>query len=306
MADSSAIAAEVLNAIPVVQSYAQEAREAQRFDAATESAFDTAVQPHAGALAAGRLHHHRHLRRAAVGPVPGHAGGDRRRRSAPGHLGADGGLRDHPGRLGGGAVRGLRRPAARRRRDRAADGTAGHALADRRRPPQPRALPAARGGSSVRAARRAPSTTRRGRSTPALDALRRSTCGPARRWRWSARAAPARARCSSCCCASTTRSRGRVRDRRRAGRATPRSTTLRQRIGIVPQDSVIFSANALENIRYGRPDASDDEVIAAAKAAFAHDFISALPEGYADLPRRARRAPVGRAAPAHQRSRARS
>uniref|UniRef100_UPI00359427D2 ATP-binding cassette domain-containing protein n=1 Tax=Sphingorhabdus lacus TaxID=392610 RepID=UPI00359427D2 len=43
---------------------------------------------------------------------------------------------------------------------------------------------------------------------------------------------------------------------------------------------VIFSANALENIRYGRPGASDAEVIAAAKAAFAHDFISALPEAY--------------------------
>jgi ATP-binding cassette subfamily B protein len=56
--------------------------------------------------------------------------------------------------------------------------------------------------------------------------------------------------------------------------------SLRQRIGIVPQDSVIFSANALENIRYGRPGASDAEVIAAAKAAFAHDFIGALPEGY--------------------------
>ena len=55
---------------------------------------------------------------------------------------------------------------------------------------------------------------------------------------------------------------------------------LRQRVGIVPQDSVIFSANAIENIRYGRPEASDDEVIAAAKAAFAHEFITALPEGY--------------------------
>jgi ATP-binding cassette subfamily B protein len=55
---------------------------------------------------------------------------------------------------------------------------------------------------------------------------------------------------------------------------------LRERIGIVPQDSVIFSANALENIRYGKPQASDAEVIAAARAAFAHDFISALPEGY--------------------------
>jgi len=48
----------------------------------------------------------------------------------------------------------------------------------------------------------------------------------------------------------------------------------------VPQDSTIFSANAIENIRYGRPGASDDEVIAAAKAAHAHDFLMALPEGY--------------------------
>jgi len=55
---------------------------------------------------------------------------------------------------------------------------------------------------------------------------------------------------------------------------------LRERIGIVPQDSVIFSADAMENIRYGRPEAGDDAVIAAAKAAFAHDFIIALPDGY--------------------------
>ena len=58
---------------------------------------------------------------------------------------------------------------------------------------------------------------------------------------------------------------------------------LRQRIGIVPQDSVIFSTSALDNIRYGRPDAGDAEVMAAAKAAFAHEFISALPEGYASF-----------------------
>ncbi len=55
---------------------------------------------------------------------------------------------------------------------------------------------------------------------------------------------------------------------------------LRSRIGIVPQDSTVFSTSALENIRYGRPDASDDDVQAAARAAFAHDFIMALPEGY--------------------------
>ena len=55
---------------------------------------------------------------------------------------------------------------------------------------------------------------------------------------------------------------------------------LRQRIGIVPQDAVIFSSSALENIRYGKPDATDDEVKAAALAAFAHEFIVSLPEGY--------------------------
>jgi ATP-binding cassette subfamily B protein len=57
--------------------------------------------------------------------------------------------------------------------------------------------------------------------------------------------------------------------------------TLRGSIGTVPQDAVIFSASALENIRYGRPSASDDEVMAAARVAFAHDFLQALPEGYA-------------------------
>ncbi|APW40764.1 ABC transporter [Rhodoferax koreense] len=56
---------------------------------------------------------------------------------------------------------------------------------------------------------------------------------------------------------------------------------LRQRIGIVPQDAVIFSTSALENIRYGKPEASDAEVHAAAEAAFADGFIRALPEGYA-------------------------
>ena len=57
-------------------------------------------------------------------------------------------------------------------------------------------------------------------------------------------------------------------------------TDLRQRVGIVPQDAVIFSTSALENIRYGKPDATDDETKAAAKAAFADEFITALPEGY--------------------------
>ncbi|KAF3998050.1 ABC transporter transmembrane domain-containing protein [Glaciimonas immobilis] len=56
--------------------------------------------------------------------------------------------------------------------------------------------------------------------------------------------------------------------------------TLRDAIGIVPQDTVIFSANAMENIRYGRINATDKEVIAAATMAAADDFIVRLPEGY--------------------------
>jgi ATP-binding cassette subfamily B protein len=51
-------------------------------------------------------------------------------------------------------------------------------------------------------------------------------------------------------------------------------------VGIVPQDAVIFSTSALENIRYGKPDATDDDVKAAATAAFADEFIKRLPEGY--------------------------
>jgi ATP-binding cassette subfamily B protein len=55
---------------------------------------------------------------------------------------------------------------------------------------------------------------------------------------------------------------------------------LRDAIGIVPQDTVIFSADAMENIRYGRAGASDEDVIKAAKMAAAHEFIERLPQGY--------------------------
>jgi ATP-binding cassette, subfamily B, bacterial len=55
---------------------------------------------------------------------------------------------------------------------------------------------------------------------------------------------------------------------------------LRAQIGIVPQDAVIFSGTALENIRYGRADATDEEVKAAARLALADEFIARLPQGY--------------------------
>ena len=57
-------------------------------------------------------------------------------------------------------------------------------------------------------------------------------------------------------------------------------TSLRSAIGIVPQDTVLFNDSIAYNIRYGRPDASQEDIIAVAKAAYIHDFILSLPEGY--------------------------
>jgi len=58
---------------------------------------------------------------------------------------------------------------------------------------------------------------------------------------------------------------------------------LRAQIGVALQETVLFSGTVRDNIRYGRPDATDDEVIAAAKAAQAHDFITSFPGGYDTL-----------------------
>jgi ATP-binding cassette subfamily B multidrug efflux pump len=73
-----------------------------------------------------------------------------------------------------------------------------------------------------------------------------------------------------------------------AGRVLVESEDIRQvrqeslltQIGFVPQETVLFSGSVKYNIRYGRPDASDEEVIAAARTAQAHDFILDLPKGY--------------------------
>lgn len=59
--------------------------------------------------------------------------------------------------------------------------------------------------------------------------------------------------------------------------------SLRAQVGIVLQESVLFTGTIRDNIRYGRPDATDEQVVAAAKAAQAHDFIMALPDGYDTL-----------------------
>ncbi len=62
-----------------------------------------------------------------------------------------------------------------------------------------------------------------------------------------------------------------------------RQADLRRCIGVALQETVLFSGTIRDNIRYGRPDATDEEVIAAAKAAQAHEFIQAMPDGYDTL-----------------------
>ena len=61
------------------------------------------------------------------------------------------------------------------------------------------------------------------------------------------------------------------------------ASALRGAVGIALQESILFTGSIRDNIRYGRPDASDDEVIAAAKLAQAHDFIARFPDGYSSV-----------------------
>ncbi|QTN21300.1 ATP-binding cassette domain-containing protein [Rhizobacter sp. AJA081-3] len=275
VADSSAIAAEVLNAIPVVQSYVQEAREAQRFDAATESAFETArkrtrvrsflvafiITATFGALLWG-------LYQGTQAVIAG--------QMSAGHLaqtvvfvtilvGSVAVLSEVYGDL-------LRAAGATERLMELLATSSSIAS-----PAQPRALPATQGGSAV-ALR---DVTFHYPSRPKHAALAQFALD-VRPGETVALVGPSGAGKSTVfqlLLRFYDAGEGRIEIDGVPVRETSLEA-LRQRIGIVPQDSVIFSANALENIRYGRPGASDAEVIAAAKSAFAHDFISALPEAY--------------------------
>lgn len=275
VADSSAIAAEVLNAIPVVQSYVQESREAKRFDAATENAFETArkrtrvrsflvafiISATFGALLWG-------LYQGTQAVLAGEM--------SAGHLaqtvvyvtilvGSVAVLSEVYGDLlrAAGATERLMELLASR-----------SAIAS---PVQPRALPATRGGSSV-ALR---DVTFRYPSRPQQAALSHVdlVVQPGETVALVGPSGAGKSTVLQLLLRFYDVSAGQVEIDGVPVREAS-LTELRRRIGIVPQDSVIFSADAMENIRYGRPEASDDEVIAAAKAAFAHDFITALPEGY--------------------------
>ena len=275
VADSSAIAAEVLNAIPIVQSYTQQSREAARFEVSTEHAFEVArkrtlvrsylvafiISATFGALLWG-------LYQGTQAVMQGHI--------TAGHLGQTvvfviilvgsvAVLSEVYGDLlrAAGATERLMELLATR-----------STVAD---PPAPQALPAVQGGSSCRLV----DVRFHYPSRPLQDTLHDFSLHVAA-GETVALVGPSGAGKSTVLqllLRFYDVQSGRVEvDGVPVQQAA--LAELRQRIGIVPQDSVIFSTSALENIRYGRPTASDDEVIAAAKAAFAHEFISALPEGY--------------------------
>ena len=275
VADSSAIAAEVLNAIPVVQSYTQESREAARFDRSTENAFGTAISRTRmraflvafiitatfGALLWGLFQGTQAVMRGQI---------------SPGHLGQTvvlviilvssvAVLAEVYGDL-------LRAAGAT---ERLMELLAAHSPIGS--PARPAPLPATRGGSSVLLQ----DVSFRYPSRPQVPALSHVSLrvAPGETVALVGPSGAGKSTVFQLLLRFYDVGEGRVEVDGVAVRDTALDA-LRARIGIVPQDSVIFSADAMENIRYGRPDASDEEVIAAARAAFAHEFITALPEGY--------------------------
>jgi ATP-binding cassette subfamily B protein len=275
VADSSAIAAEVLNAIPVVQSYVQETREAKRFDAATENAFETArkrtrvraflvafiITATFGALLWG-------LYQGTQAVIAG--------QMSAGHLaqtvvfvtilvGSVAVLSEVYGDL-------LRAAGATERLMELLASTSSIAS-----PVQERVLPATQGGSSV--ALRGVSF--RFPSRPLQSALQDFSLQVA--------AGETVALVGASGAGKSTvfqlllrfydPESGRILvDGVDLVRADP--AAVRSRIGLVPQDTVLFAASARENIRYGRPGATDADVEAAARTAAADEFLRRLPEGY--------------------------
>jgi ATP-binding cassette subfamily B protein len=276
VADSSAIAAEVLNAIPVVQSYTAEGREARRFDDATENAYQTGVRrtraraaliafviiANAGLLLWG-------LYQGTQAVLRGNL--------SAGQLGQAGfyvaifaGAVAVLGEVYGDLLR------AAGATERLMELLASRSPVGEPADPQPARTPS--GGSALRfdhVTFHYPSRP----STPALKEFS-LTIEPGETVALVGSSGAGKSTVFQLALRFYDPAAGEVVldgvPVRRLG-----LHALRERIGLVPQDAVIFSASALENIRYGRPGASDAEVHAAAHAAFAHDFLSALPEGYA-------------------------
>ena len=275
VADSSAIAAEVLNAIPVVQSYTAESREAARFDASTDSAFRTAVRRTKArsvlvafiiiATSAALLWG---LYQGTQAVLHGDI--------TAGHLGqtvvyviilasAAAVLGEVYGDL-------LRAAGATERLMELL-----HAKPVILSPAQPAQTPIPEAGSAVSFE----SVSFHYPSRPGTPALRdfNLSVAPGETVALVGSSGAGKSTVSQLLLRYYDPQSGHIKLD-----GTPLASLsldeLRTRIGLVPQDAVIFSASAFENIRYGRPDASADEVHAAAKAAFADGFLRALPEGY--------------------------
>ena len=277
VADSSAIAAEVLNAIPVVQSYTAEARESARFNESTDNAFKTAVRRSKArsALVAFII-----IATSAAllwglyqGTEAVMAG-----RITPGHLGQTvvyviilAGAFAVLGEVYGDLLRAA--GATERLMELL------HGQSPIQSPAEPQALAIVQSGSSVKFE----SVNFHYPSRPTQAALTDFSLH-VKPGETVALVGPSGAGKST-----VFQLLLRFYDPDPASGAirldtlpiqTLKLESLRSRIGIVPQDAVIFSTSALENIRYGKPDASDNEVYAAAKDAYADDFLRALPEGY--------------------------
>ncbi len=276
IADTSGIAAEVLNAIPVVQSFTQEAAEAQRFSVANETAFATSVRRTgtralltaflivgtfgallwglyggvqavlAGQVTAGQLSQtalYIMLVASSVA-VLAEVWGDLLRAS--------------------GATERLMELLSAR-----------SAIAD---PPAPRALPASRGGARVAFER----VTFTYPSRPQQPVLRELTfeVAPGQTVALVGPSGAGKTTIFQLLQRFYEVDAGALRldgiDLREL-----RLADLRSRIAVVPQEPVIFSGSVLDNIRYGRADASEDEALAAARAAFVDEFAARLPDGYA-------------------------
>jgi ATP-binding cassette, subfamily B, bacterial len=275
VADSSAIAAEVLNAIPVVQSYAAEAREAQRFSTATDNAFRTGVRrtraraalvafviiTNAGLMLWGLYEGTQAVLRGDISA--GQLG------QAALYVAIFAGAVAVLGEVYGDLLR------AAGATERLMELLASRSPVES--PREPMSPPAPAAGSRVRfeAVRfHYPSRP----ATPALADFALDVA-PGETVALVGPSGAGKTTVFQLLLRFYDPQQGRI-----AVDGAPvnalRLQDLRARIGLVPQEPVIFSSSALENIRYGRPQASNEEVHAAARGAFAHDFILALPEGY--------------------------
>lgn len=275
VADASALAAEVLNAIPTVQSYTAEAREARRFEASTQQAFDTATRrSRARAVLVAFII----IANAALVLWGLYQG---TQAVLAGHISA--------GQLGqaalyvvifAGAVAVLGEVYGDLLRAAGASERLMELLASEspvQSPSQPLTLNRPEGGSTVvfhKLGFHYPSRPQQ----PALNDFSLQV-HPGQTVALVGASGAGKTTVFGLLLRFYDPSTGHIElDGQRTDQLS--LTDLRSQVGIVPQDAVIFSSSALENIRYGRPDASDDEVRSAARAAFADEFIAQLPQGY--------------------------